>query len=255
MKWLDAIEHVLREADEPLHYGELAKRIMKRQMVATQSKTPDITVHASVSQEIRRRADRGLPPRFTIKAGDIGLAEWSAPPLKDAQLTVDKLREKAKRELLKKLRQLEGADFESYLEVLLIRMGYEVEVTGGTGDDGVDLIAESSGGVSPQRLGIQAKCLGSGRETGPNPIRLLRDALPSKECQVGAVISTAKFNDDARRVAAEPGRPPVELIGPEELAELAAEHGVGISARPVDLLFEDLDGVFGKSIRDGTNEQ
>lgn len=195
---------------------------------------------------MRRRVDRGLPPRFTIQAGDIGLADWSAPPLKEAQVTVDKPREKAKRELLQKLRKLDGGDFESFLEVLLIGMGYEVEVTGGTGDDGVDLIAESSGGVSPQRIGNQAKCLGSGRETGPNPVRLLRDALPSKDCQAGAVISTARFDADAGRVAAEPGRPPVELIGPDELAELAAEYGVGISARSVDLAFEDLDGVFGK---------
>lgn len=247
MKWLDAVELVLRDADEPLHYGEVARRVTARKLVATRSQTPDITVHASVSQEIRRRQERGLPPRFTISVGEIGLEEWQAPPVKDAQLAVDQLRAKAKRELLTALRRLSGEEFESYLEVLLIRMGYEVEVTGGSGDDGVDLIAESIEGVAPQRVGIQAKCVGSSRQIGPNPVRLLRDALPSKGCHSGAVIATAGFNADAIRVAVEPGRPVIQLIGPDELGDLAVEYGVGISSRSVDLVFEDLDSVLGKA--------
>ena len=206
-----------------------------------------ITVNASVSQDIRRRQHRGLPPRFILDSAEISLAEWVAPPLKEAQTTVDLFRDKAKRDLITKLRQLEGAQFESFLEVLLISMGYDAEVTGGSGDDGIDLIAENTGGVSPQRTGIQAKCLGSNRRVGPNTVRLLRDALQSRNCQTGAVISTVKFNADAQRIAAEAGRPAVALIGPDELAELAAEHSVGISSRPADLLYEDLQGVFSKS--------
>ena len=36
------LEHVLRDADEPLHYGVLAERIMERQLVVTRSQTPTL---------------------------------------------------------------------------------------------------------------------------------------------------------------------------------------------------------------------
>lgn len=247
MKWLDAIEQILSEADEQLHYGELARRIMTRSLVDTSSQTPDITVHASVGQDIRRRRERGFPPRFTIDSGVIGLAEWSAPALKEAQDVVEQVRNQAHRDLMTELRKLDGTQFESFLEVLLIRMGYEVEVIGGAGDDGIDLVAESGGGVSPQRIGIQAKCLGSNRRVGPNVVRVLRDALPTKECQSGAIISTARFDDRAVEVAKEPGRLAIQLTGPDELAELAARYGAGISSRPIELLYENLEEVFSKS--------
>jgi len=65
-------------------------------------------------------------------------------------------REHARREFLRRLRELDGPDFESFLEVLFTRMGYDVVVTGGSGDDGIDLVAELTGGIAPHRVGIRA---------------------------------------------------------------------------------------------------
>jgi restriction endonuclease Mrr len=241
MKWLDAIERVLREVGTPTGYRDLANTVVREQLVATESQTPDITLHASVSQDIRRRRSRGLPPRFTISAGDIGLAEWSTSPPDDAVDTIERSRSRAKQELLRKLRELDGAQFESFLELLFTKMGYDVAVTGGARDDGIDLIAALSGGIGAQSVGVQAKCLGPRREIGPNPIRLLRDALPAQECNAGAVVATCRFNADAVRVAQEPGRPPIKLIGPKELTDLALEFRVGVRSETIDLFVEDLE--------------
>ena len=241
MKWLDAAEHVLREVGTPIHYRDLANTVRREDLVQTNSQTPDITLHASVSQDIRRREQRGLPPRFTITSGDVGLAEWASAPSEDALDTIERTRSRAKQDLLRRLRDLDGAEFESYLEVLFTKMGYDVTVTGGSGDDGIDLIASLGGGIGVQRVGIQAKCLGARREIGPNAIRLMRDALPAHECNAGAVVATCRFNADAVRVAQEAGRPVVQLIGPDQLTDLAVEYRVGVTSQTIDMFSEDLD--------------
>ena len=245
VEWLAAAEQVLREANTPMPYRDITDAIVHRTLVPTQSKTPWITLHASVSLDVRRRQERGLPPRFVIRPGGlVTLAEWEVGPLERVLDEARRSREHASRELLRKLRELDGPDFESFLEVLFTRMGYEVIVTGGAGDDGIDLVAELTGGVAPQRVGIQAKTQGSQRQVGPNVVRLLRDALSSRDCNAGAVVATVSFNDDARRVAAEPGKPPVSLLGPSELTGLALDFKVGVDVEPLELFQENLGGVF-----------
>ena len=226
-------------------YRDITDAIIRRSLVPTRTKTPWITLHASISLDAKRRVERGLPPRFVIRVGGtVTLAEWEVGPLEPVLEEARRSREHAGRELLRKLRRLPGPDFESFLEVLITRMGYEVVATGGTEDDGIDLIAELSGGIAPQKVGIQAKAQGSQRQIGPNVIRLLRDALSSRECNAGAVVATAKFNADAQRVAQEPGKPPVSLIGPDELTALALDHKVGVEVEPMELFQENLVGIF-----------
>jgi restriction endonuclease Mrr len=245
MKWLDATEQVLRDFGTPVHYEELAIEILRRHLVETRSQTPAITLHASVSLDVRRRQEKGLPPRFTIGYGDVGLAEWEPGPSDEAREIIERTRGRAQRDLLARLRDLDGADFESFLEVLLSEMGYSVTVIGGTRDDeGIDLVAELAGGAAPQRIGMQAKCLGPRREVGPTVIRLLRDSLDTQGCNAGAVITTARFNADAVRVAEEPGKLPIELIDGSRLVDLAVEYGVGVRIENLTMYHEQLEGVF-----------
>lgn len=247
MKWLDAVERVLSEVGTPVNYRELTDTVLREHLVETESGTPHITLHASVSQDIRRLESRGLPPRFSIEAGDVGLAEWSTGPSDEAIETIERSRTRAKQELLRKLRDLSGAEFESYLEVLFTKMTYDVTVTGGSGDDGIDLVATLGGGIGAQRVGVQAKCLGARREIGPNPVRLLRDALPAHGCNAGAIVATCRFNTDAVRVADEPGRPPIELVGPDRLVDLALEYRVGVTSETIDMFTESLDSTLADS--------
>jgi restriction endonuclease Mrr len=245
VKWLDAAEQVLGDYGTPVHYDELARQIVRRGLVQTRSNTPAITLHASVSLDLRSRREKGLPPRFTIGQGMVGLAGWEPGPSDEARRIIDRTRDRAKRELLSGLRALSGQEFESFLEVLLSEMGYSVTVIGGTrADQGIDLVAELAGGAATQRIGIQAKCLGPSREVGPSVIRLLRDALDTQQCNAGAVVATARFNAEARAVSAEPGKPPVELIDSARLVELAVEYGVGVRSQTIAEYHADLASVF-----------
>lgn len=243
MRWLDAAEQVLRETETPVNYNDLTDAVLKRHLVETESKTPAITLHASVSLDIRRRATRGLPPRFTITQGELGLAEWDIGPFEEALQTIENTRQRARRELLAKLRKLDG-EFETFLEVLFTEMGYDVTVVGGSGDDGIDLVAELSTGIGAQRIGIQAKCFGANRSIGPNVVRLLRDALSTRHCNAGAVVATCKMDPKAVEVAAEPGKVPVELVDHERLLDLAFDYAVGIRSESLEAYSEDLPSVF-----------
>jgi restriction system protein len=162
--------------------------------------------------------------------------------MEEARSALVQSRERAKQELLRKLRWLEGGLFETFLERLFTEMGYDVTVTGGGGDEGIDLVTELVVGIGAQR--VPSKCLGSSREVGPNTVRLLRDALSSRECNAGAVVATCRFNDDAVRVAGEAGKPPVELVNADRLTDIALQYGVGVRSESIEAYWEDLESIF-----------
>jgi restriction system protein len=74
MTVLDAVERVLREAGEPLHYRDVAQRIVDRKLLGDRADDIDGTVNASVSADLRKFGD-GSRFRRT-KRGFFGLSTW-----------------------------------------------------------------------------------------------------------------------------------------------------------------------------------
>src|SRR5688500_461602 len=70
---LTAVETVLVDADEPLHYKEITKRLLSRGLWTTSGQTPDATVNAQLAVDIKqrgeaskfRRTDKGV---FALRA-------------------------------------------------------------------------------------------------------------------------------------------------------------------------------------------
>ena len=70
---LTAVETVLKEAGEPLHYGDITKRLLERGLWTTTGRTPEATVNAQLAVDIKRRgeaskfrrADKGV---FALRA-------------------------------------------------------------------------------------------------------------------------------------------------------------------------------------------
>ncbi|HLM58829.1 MAG TPA: HTH domain-containing protein [Pyrinomonadaceae bacterium] len=70
---LTAVQTVLAEAGEPLHYKEITKRLLNRGLWTTTGQTPDATVNAQLAVDIKRRgkasnfrrADKGV---FALRA-------------------------------------------------------------------------------------------------------------------------------------------------------------------------------------------
>ena len=173
----------------------------------------------------------------------VSLTQWQTASSQTGLLQqVQKLRHTAKGDLLKQLVQLPGDKFESYLEALLTKMGYEeVELRGGPSDEGIDLLCQMSQGINQVKTAVQAKCKQPNKRVGPKDVRLLRDVLPRFKCSQGVLITTSEFTKDAEEAANEQGRLPIILIDGNKLAELALEHEVGVKSRQVKTYAVDDD--------------
>lgn len=91
---------------------------------------------------------------------------------------------------------MEGHDFEYFCAELLGKRGFsEVEVTGGSGDYGVDILAQKEGIT----YAIQCKCYG-----GPVGVKAVQEAYAGRDyydCMVGAVLTNQYFTDPAVKAA------------------------------------------------------
>ena len=91
---------------------------------------------------------------------------------------------------------LEGHEFEYYCAELLRKKGFiEVEVTKGSGDYGVDILAEKEGIT----YAIQCKCY-----TAPIGVKAIQEAYAGKDyydCMVGAVLTNQYFTTPAVEAA------------------------------------------------------
>lgn len=91
---------------------------------------------------------------------------------------------------------MEGHEFEYWCASLLRRNGFfGVEVTQGSGDQGVDITATKDG----IRYAIQCKCYSS--DLGNKPVQEVHTGKSIYHCQVGAVMTNRYFTAGARQAA------------------------------------------------------
>lgn len=91
---------------------------------------------------------------------------------------------------------MEGHEFEHFMADLLRKLGYQkVEVTPGSGDQGVDVLAEKDG----VRYAIQCKCYSS--DLGNTPVQEINTGKMIYRCHVGVVVTNRYFTQGAREAA------------------------------------------------------
>ena len=81
MSWKDAAQKVLEDADGPLHYKDIADRILGQGLKTTAGATPASTVNATISGAIQREGAAGVFER--TGRGEYGLktdAKSAVPP-------------------------------------------------------------------------------------------------------------------------------------------------------------------------------
>ena len=74
MNSLDAVEKVLTEAAEPLHYQKITEFILEQDLWQTEGKTPDATINAKLAVDIKKN---GSLSRFMrTEPGVFAMREW-----------------------------------------------------------------------------------------------------------------------------------------------------------------------------------
>ena len=95
---------------------------------------------------------------------------------------------------------MEGHNFEHWCANLLQDMGYhDVKVTPGSGDQGVDVLAQKDG----IKYAVQCKCYSS--DLGNTPVQEVLAGKKFYHCHVGAVMTNQYFTKGAKELAAETG--------------------------------------------------
>jgi restriction system protein len=104
---------------------------------------------------------------------------------------------------------MDGRQFEAFVADLLEQQGWKVEATPGSGDLGVDLVAEEA----ERRWAIQVK-----RQAAPVTRRAVSDAVAGRDhygCTDAMVVTNSVFTRGAEALAASTG---CELVDLEELS-------------------------------------
>ena len=140
------------------------------------------------------------------------------------------------RVVLDQILELDDSEFEILVAHLLTALGFEgSEVTGKTGDGGVDATGELSvSNLAKVKIFVQAKRYKLDSKISHTTVRNLRQAIPFGG--QGAFITTADFRSKASDVAVEQGFPRIGLINGHQLVDLLIEHWADIPSDFRELL-------------------
>ncbi|MCG5054493.1 MAG: restriction endonuclease [Myxococcales bacterium] len=186
-------------------------------------------------QEVLRKVrsqDKKYAPR-TIATDDEGSpVSQTAPPEVAAEETW-------KQRLFKVLTQsLAPAAFERLVQRILRESGFvQVEVTGKTGDGGIDGrgIARINGLMS---FHVLFQCKRYKGSVSSGEVRDFRGAMVGR-ADKGLFITTGTFSPAAVREATRDGAPPIDLIDGNDLSEKLKELGLGITKEVVEVVKVD----------------
>lgn len=237
LSYLAAAERVLRDEGHALHYREITERAIKQGILVVEAQEPAYTLNALINIDIRKRASRGDPQRFTHpETAMYGLAEWQPQELTNE---IDDHNRKVRAELLERAKAGDPEEFEQLIGTLLAEMGFDdVEVTRHKKDGGLDVLGTLViDDVMRIRMAVQAKRW-KNNVRSPD-VQALRGSLVKRKIGYGLIITTSDFSKGAREEARDASYP-IELVNGENLARLLAEHEVGVE-REQHTLFRLLD--------------
>lgn len=137
-------------------------------------------------------------------------------------------------DLLETLLKMPAAAFERLVQRMLRESGFtQVEVTGRSGDGGID-------GKGLMRLGgllsfhVIFQCKKWQGPVGAGQVRDFRGAMVGR-ADKGLLVTTGTFTKDAAREATRDGAPAIDLVDGEQFLDKLKELGLGVKTRKVEV--------------------
>jgi len=198
---------------------------------------------SAVVQSSQSQVSTVPPP----KASQAPPPQASSPPPPQAsptnfEETVDDYLTAFKAKLLQKLHDLSPAKFEEFAGVLLKGYGFQkVEITGRSGDGGIDGHGELKVGLAVVRAAFQCK-----RWQGSVPskdVQAFRGAIQG-QFEQGYFFTTSTFSRAAQAESIKMGAAPIILFDGEQIGQIMIEKGVGVKRRPVELYEDQIEDLF-----------
>lgn len=156
----------------------------------------------------------------------------AAPPADDEALTTDASGKGWREQLLELLGAMHPSAFERLCQRLLREAGFtKVEVTGKTGDGGID----GTGVLRMNLLSFQVifQCKRWRGSVGASTVRDFRGAMVGR-ADKGLILTTGAFTSEARKEATRDGAPAIDLVDGDALCDLLKEYRIGVSVQLVE---------------------
>lgn len=230
----DSAERVLERFGnkQPMHYRAITEKALEQGWLVTEGRTPEATMYAQILTEIHRYQKRGQQPRFVQHGkGYVGLSRWMGQGL---SFEIEQHNRKVRQALRKQLLEMKWAEFEELIARLLAEMGFdEIEMTGRSGDGGIDVRGTLVvGDVIRTRMAVQVKRWI--RNVTAPVVQQVRGSLGTHE--KGLIVATSGFSPGACTEAARPDAVPVDLMNGEQLVVLLIANGIGVIRRSHELI-------------------
>jgi restriction system protein len=119
-------------------------------------------------------------------------------------------------------------EFESFVQNLFTKMGYETDQFRTSGDGGIDCMAYKRDPVAPMKIAVQAKLYT--KTVSPTHVRDLYGTMQHEGATLGIMITTSGYGPGSVEFA---NGKPLHLIDGTGLLSICQEHG--IAARILDL--------------------
>ncbi len=188
--------------------------------------------------DINRANRRGETPRFVRQGrGIFGLTRWEQHGLIDQ---IEQHNRAVRNELQDRLLEMSPDAFEDLVGHLLVAIGFEdVQVTGRSGDDGIDVRGVLVvGDVIRTRMAVQVKRWS--RNIQSPTVQQVRGSLGTHD--QGLIITTSDFSSGAREEAEKVDRTPVALMNGKQFVALLVEHNIGVTRDRYDIIdLSDID--------------
>ena len=138
--------------------------------------------------------------------------------------------------------------FERLCKNLLLACGFsKVEVTGRTGDGGID--GHGILQVSLINFYVLFQCKRYQGAVGSPAVRDFRGALQGRTDK-GIIFTTSRFTQDAKDEATRQGALPIELVDGVEFRSLLVKHGVGVERRTKTIELHSIDRAYFKDLEE-----
>jgi len=187
---------------------------------------------ARVREERKERTKKASVPPTGGTTTDVvaDLEGDQLSPEEEIQAAYSRLRDDLSAVLLSNLRAAEPAFLEKTVMELLGAMGYgadddALEVTGGSGDEGIDGIVRLDK-LGLEHIYVQAKRHDAANKVQRKDIQAFFGALTDRNATKGLFITTGYFASGARQFSDR--REGIVLIDGDQLASLMIDHCVGV---------------------------